>query len=124
MRIATLLMLAGVLAVSPVAAQSDHPLKGQWARDDGKARVKIERCGTDWCAINTWIKPGHKGEKVGDKLIMTLNDGEGDVFDGSAHDPQRNLTLKIRVTAEPETLTTRGCVLGGVICKTARWTRL
>lgn len=119
------LTAAGIMAAVPaIAVSQDHPLMGKWARDDGKAHVKIERCGTDWCAINTWIKPGTKDEKVGDKLIMTLSDSEGDSYDGSAHDPQRKLTFKIRVTAQPEALTTRGCVLGGVVCKTARWTRL
>ena len=48
-----------------------------WARGDGIARVKIEPCGTDLCAINTWIKPGVTDEKVGDRLVLSLKADNG-----------------------------------------------
>lgn len=125
MRIKCFIIVAAILSLEPVTAiAQDHPLMGRWARDDGKALVKIERCGKDWCAVNTWIKPGIKDEKVGDRLIMTLDESNGESFHGSAHDPQRKLTFKISVLARPDVLQTRGCVLGGIVCKTARWTRL
>ena len=48
----------------PPAFAQDLPL-GTWARGDGNARVRIEKCGAAICAINTWIKDTSGGENVG-----------------------------------------------------------
>lgn len=108
----------------PAYAASENPMKGVWARGDGVARVRIEDCGQSVCAVNVWIKPGTKSEKVGDKLIMTLS-SEGDGrFVGKANDPQRGLTYNLQVNVSDNSMTTRGCVLAKIICKSVSWTRI
>ena len=102
---------------------AEPALLGKWARGDGKARVRVETCGGSYCAINTWIKPGTKGEKVGDKLVMTLSPSGPSVLKGQAWDPQRNMTYRMTITVVPRTLTTRGCVLG-LFCRHMTWSRL
>ena len=99
--------------------------QGLWARGDGKAKVEIAPCGTDLCAVNTWIKPGVRDEKVGDKLVMTVTPAKPGIWTGKAFDPQRNLSYKLTITVpSATTMTTAGCILGGLLCKNMGWTRL
>ena len=107
---------------TPCVAQG---LDGEWARGDGQARVRIEACGTSTCAINTWIKDPASSEKVGDRLIMNVEASGPNKFAGQASDPQRGLTYNIEIDmALANAMTTRGCVLGHLLCKTVGWTRI
>ncbi|MBW6424148.1 DUF2147 domain-containing protein [Rhizobium sp. XQZ8] len=99
-------------------------MNGEWARGDGNAKVRVAPCGSDVCATNTWIKPGTPKEKVGDKLVMTIKPTSNDGYSGTAFDPQRDLTYKMTVTISGDKMTTRGCVLAGIICKGVDWTRI
>lgn len=120
------LFLGGVvlaLTGASAAAADSSPL-GLWARGDGKARVRIEKCDKALCAINTWIKPGTPDEKPGDKLVLTISPAGPDLLTGEAWDPQRNTTFRISVETGERQMTTRGCVLAGLLCKDMNWTRL
>jgi uncharacterized protein (DUF2147 family) len=127
------LLAAAALALSlsaPAVAQDSAPRsavspQGVWMRGDGKARVRIAPCGDDLCAVNLWIRPGVKNEKVGDKLVMSVRQDSDAQWTGKAYDPQRKLTYKRTMTiSDARRMTTTGCVLGGLICKDAHWTRL
>lgn len=121
------LLAASALALAltaPLAQAGDISPEGNWSRGDGKARVRIEPCGNDLCAINTWIKPGVKDEKVGDKLVMTVKPAAQGKWSGKAYDPQRNMTYRLSMDVGAERMTTRGCVLGGLVCKGVNWTRI
>lgn len=98
-------------------------IEGNWARGDGKAKVRIASCGSDICAINTWIKPGTQKEKEGDKLVMSIKAGADGVYSGTAFDPQRDMSYKLTVTVNGDTMTTRGCIVAGLLCKGIDWTR-
>ena len=119
--IALIVMAAACLPATALAAGSPQ---GNWSRGDGKAKVIVEACGKDLCAVNTWIKSSVKDEKVGDKLIMTITNGTDGHWTGKAYDPQRKLTLKFNLDVDGSRMTTKGCVLGGLLCKTMGWTRL
>jgi uncharacterized protein (DUF2147 family) len=95
---------------------------GVWNRDDGNARVQIAPCGKSLCATNLWIRDTSKGEAVGDKLIMTLTPKSGTTLTGKAYDPKRNLTYSITLQVSGKSLKTKGCVVGGLICKDVFWT--
>ncbi|MDR6820822.1 uncharacterized protein (DUF2147 family) [Neorhizobium sp. 2083] len=97
-------------------------LGGQWARGDGKARLKVTSCGSNICAIDTWIKPGTPRKKIGDRLVMTIAPARAGSYSGTAFDPQRNTTCKITVTVNGDRVTTRGCILAGLLCKGIDWT--
>lgn len=118
-------ILAASLILTASAAHAESPSpQGFWARGDGKAKVKIEPCGGDLCAINTWIKPGTKDEKVNDKLVMTVTEATPGHWTGNAFDPQRNLHYRLKMDVADKTMTTSGCVLGGLLCKGVNWTRI
>lgn len=122
MKILSSLILSLVVAASANAAGPD-PM-GQWARGDGNAKVKIVRCGANLCAINTWIKPGTPSEKAGDKLVMTVQPTGDDTLSGTAFDPQRDMSYKMSLTVSGDSMTTKGCILGGLLCKGVNWTRI
>ncbi|CAN7568548.1 DUF2147 domain-containing protein [Rhizobium sp. LjRoot254] len=117
----TIAMIAAI-GLAGVAQAAD--INGNWARSDGRARVKIAECGANICATNTWIKPGTPSEKAGDVLVMKVKaDADGN-YAGSAFDPQRDMSYKITLTVKDSSMTSKGCVLGGLLCKGVDWTRL
>ncbi|MCR5856415.1 DUF2147 domain-containing protein [Mesorhizobium sp. J428] len=109
-------------AVSSVAAQQTADLSGVWLRDDGNARVRIASCGNDICATNLWIGDTSGGEEAGDVLVMTLEPHSKTQLRGTAYDPKRDRTYSITVQLRENRLVTRGCVLGGVLCRSVSWT--
>lgn len=95
---------------------------GIWHRGDGNARVRISPCGEALCAINVWIKnPG--AENTGDRLIMNVKPAGPGRYTGTSFDPQRNLRFSTTITLKGNSMTTSGCVLGGIICRSQNWVR-
>ena len=114
----------GVFALAGAAAAGTSSPIGDWARGDGKARVRIEPCGRSLCAINTWIRPGVTDEKVGDRLVLDVTAAGPSALKGEAWDPQRRLSFSFRMDVGDRTMTTRGCTLAGLLCKNTNWTRI
>lgn len=115
--------LVPMVATPALAASTPSPF-GLWARGDGKAKVKVERCGADLCATNTWIRAGTKGEKAGDVLVMSVKPENPSLWSGTAFDRQRDMTYRMTLNVGDKNMTTRGCVLAGIVCKDMGWTRL
>lgn len=91
-------------------------------RDDGNARVRFAPCGSKLCATNLWIRDTSKGEDVGDRLVMSLDRKSGTKLVGTAYDPKRDKTYAVTVIVGRNQLTTRGCILGGLLCRDVTWT--
>lgn len=123
-RLKSLAWAIPVIIVGAAGAASASDINGNWARGDGNARVRISPCGADICAVNTWIKPGTLKEKEGDKLVMSIKEDADGKYSGTAFDPQRDLNYKLTVTVEGDEMTTKGCVVAGLICKGVEWTRI
>ena len=117
-------VFGALVALASPAVASEPSLTGDWARGDGKTRVRIERCGRAYCAMNIWIRAGTRGEKVGDKLVVNVSPSGPSVLIGEGFDPQRNQTYSIRIEMSGQTMTTRGCVASGLLCETMSWKRL
>jgi uncharacterized protein (DUF2147 family) len=118
------LLIASALALGAGTFVQAADIDGNWARGDGNAKVKIARCGADICATNTWIKPGTPSEKAGDVLVMKVQKVSDNKYSGSAFDPQRDMSYKITLDVSGDTMTSKGCVLGGLLCKGVGWTRI
>jgi uncharacterized protein (DUF2147 family) len=119
---AAIVVLGGLVACSGAFAASSAD--GTWARDDGLVKTRIAACGEAVCATNFWAKNPQGDEKVGDKLVMTLKETGTDHWTGSAFDPQRNRTYAMEMSVAGDRMTTRGCILGGLLCKSVGWTRI
>jgi uncharacterized protein (DUF2147 family) len=120
--------VAGALVVlirsAPVLAAAAQSPDGVWARDDGLVRARIGPCGGAVCAVNTWVRDPAGSEKIGDRLVMTMQRSSSGHWSGSAFDPQRNVTYSMEMSVEGERMTTRGCVLDGLVCRSVGWSRL
>ena len=115
------LLLALIVACPSAAGAASTTLDGTWLRDDGNARVRIAPCGDKICATNLWIGDTSTGEAAGDKLVMTLARQPDGTFSGSAYDAKRDWTYSMTITAAPGALTTRGCIVGRLICRDVNW---
>lgn len=110
--------------LAPVAAEAAMPITGVWARGDGNAHVRIEPCGPNVCATNIWVKPGRKDEAVGDTLVMMVKPESEKRYAGKAYDKRRKLTYSMEIDVKPNVLSSRGCLLAGLACKSISWQRL
>ncbi|BCG86091.1 hypothetical protein MesoLj113c_22010 [Mesorhizobium sp. 113-3-9] len=54
---------------------------------------------------------------------MTLRPKSADTLAGKAFDAKRALTYAIQLKVAGQRLVTRGCVAGGLVCKSVNWSR-
>jgi uncharacterized protein (DUF2147 family) len=116
--------LSLIMPIVLAATSASPDPTGLWLRGDGNAYVRIAPCGTRICATNTWIKDPGTGEAVGDRLVMDLAPQAGNVLSGTAYDAKRGMTYTVTVTVAPTGLTTRGCLLFGLLCRSVAWSRV
>lgn len=110
------------IALSPAQAEPDA--SGVWMRGDGNARVRIAGCEDKLCATNIWIKDTSKGEEVGDRLVLDVKASGANTLRGTAWDPKRSRSYSFSMKVSGSRLTTRGCIAGGVLCKSVNWTKV
>lgn len=120
MKLAILSVTSILLAGPSAFAQATDP-SGVWVRGDGNARVRIAPCGDNICATNEWIGDTSQGEEVGDRLVMSLKPEAPGTLEGTAYDEKRNRTYSMTLKVEGDGLVTRGCVLGGLVCRNVSW---
>jgi uncharacterized protein (DUF2147 family) len=124
---ATIILATGtgvLVAGVDAGAVSGASITGAWSRTDGSLRIAIEACGERFCAVNTWSKDPSNGEAVGDRLVMTLQPRDPVRLAGEAFDEKRGLKYTMLISVGQDAMTTQGCVLSGIVCKTMNWTRL
>lgn len=103
--LATMLICGG-------AAFADQ-IEGNWKTQSGETAA-IADCGGGFCIT---LKTGrHKGKLIG-KMSA---DGDGE-YSGSITDPQSEKTYSGSASVTGATMKMRGCVLGGLICKSQTW---
>ena len=112
-----------LLAGLDAGAVSGASITGAWTRTDGGARISVEPCGERFCAVNIWIKDPSKGEAVGDRLVMNLQPRDPVRLAGEAFDEKRGLKYSLLISVADDAMTTQGCVLSGIVCRTMNWTR-
>ena len=118
------LATTGVLvAGADAGAISGASITGAWARTDGSLRIAVDACGERFCAVNTWTRAPGNGEAVGDRLVMTLQPRDPVRLAGEAFDEKRGLKYSLLISVGQDAMTTQGCVLSGIVCKTMNWTR-
>lgn len=105
---AATVMLAG-------AAYAD-PIEGNWKTEAGSTAA-IASCGSSFCIT---LKDGkHAGKKIG-----TFKADGGSAYSGEITDPANDKTYNGKASLAGSSLKMKGCVLGGLICKTQNWSKL
>ncbi|MBU6449037.1 MAG: DUF2147 domain-containing protein [Rhodospirillales bacterium] len=123
MRIFLACFVAAVGVHETALASTPSPI-GLWVRADGGTKIDITKCGPDYCAVNIWVRDPNGPEKMGDKLVLALTpEASAGVLKGRAYDVRRKMHYIMTMRLTGAHMRTRGCVLFGVICKSAQWNR-
>lgn len=119
-----------MLVAAPASAQA---LEGQWTNYKKNVVVEVERCGSAYCGrvVQASARAKEKARRggtpnlVGTQILTGLKPiGEGR-FRGRAFVPKRNIhaTATVRQVSD-DVMQVQGCVLGGLLCDSERWTRV
>ncbi|MCJ2071550.1 DUF2147 domain-containing protein [Methylobacterium sp. J-030] len=144
-RIAPLAILA--LPVLAGAAQAATPIDptGTYLTEDGRARVRFERCGAAGdrlCGYVVWLKVplNDKGEpridfknpdpkkqtrpSLGHQLVMGLKPNADARYEGKIYNSEDGKSYDVTIwTESPGELTVRGCLIA-FLCKSQTWTKV
>ena len=131
--ISTPLMALALLLAAPAPALAKAPLEGQWKNPKGSVVVSVGRCGPAYCGTvveasakaKATAAKGGTPRLVGTRIMSDMRAVGNGVYKGHAFDPKRNIRAPatIRVIG-PSVISIKGCVVGGLICKEQRWTRV
>ncbi len=116
------LALAALAAMTVSAAAGG--VNGEWARVDGKGRVRFAPCGAAVCGTISWLKDPKGPGKIGERVFFDMKPSGANAWAGSAFNPEDGKTYSGKMTLSGDALNTAGCVFGGLICKSVDWTRV
>ncbi|SEG77720.1 DUF2147 domain-containing protein [Bosea lathyri] len=106
--------------LSPVLAQD---VTGTWLRDTGASRVRFAKCGEAICGTLAWLKDTNGPAKVGQRIFYDMKPAGAGKWSGNAFNPEDGKNYSGTMTLSGDMLTTSGCVLGGLICRSVKWSR-
>jgi uncharacterized protein (DUF2147 family) len=127
MRHTPILALSGLAAlvmagVTPAHAQD---ATGVWLRENGESRVRFAKCGEALCGTVAWLKdPAKSASKMGQRVFYDMKPSGAGQWTGQAFNPEDGKTYSGKMTLSGGTLTTAGCVFGGIICRSVSWSRV
>ena len=96
---------------------------GSWLRDTGASRVRIAKCGTSLCGTVVWLKEKNTASKVGQRVFFDMMPDGDNRWIGKAFNPDDGKTYSGKMFLDGDSLTTSGCVIGALICKSINWSR-
>jgi uncharacterized protein (DUF2147 family) len=98
---------------------------GTWLRDTGDEQVKFEPCGDAICGDIVWLKPGSGlNAKIGKRLFFDMRPSGANSWTGKAASSDTGSIYSGKMSIEGSTLIISGCIIGGLICKSANWRRV
>ena len=124
-------VLTSIALIALPAAAAPAPIEGKWQNPKDSVIVDVHRCGAGtFCGNVSWASPKAKRKsegrlKVGTELLTGLKaDGNGG-YRGRAYVPRHRVHATATVRhAGANALIVKGCTLGGIVCKSQRWTRV
>ncbi len=134
MRAPLLFTLLALVTAAPAEAQRPRAADpaGVWESPGGNTRIRIARCGRQWCGTVAWAsdtaradaaRAGHP-DLVGMELFEGFRRTGPKSFEGQVFVPDLNRRLNGELTLiDRQTIEVRGCLFGRLGCRTERWTR-
>lgn len=119
-RIATLAGVFGAMGALPALANDPS---GTWLREGGASRVKIAKCGDAFCGNITWLKDPNSPAKIGQRIFYDMKPDGANKWAGKAFNPEDGKTYSGKMTLSGTKLTTAGCTLGGLVCRSVSWSK-
>ena len=96
---------------------------GTWLRESGASRVKIAKCGDAYCGNIVWLKDPNGPAKVGQRVFYEMKENGANKWAGKAFNPEDGKTYSGKMVLSGGRLTTSGCALGGLVCKSVNWSK-
>lgn len=117
-------VLGAALIVLPTVALADP--SGTWLRETGESRVQIAPCGGGaYCGKVVWLKDAKTSKsKIGQQVFFGMKPNGANQWSGSAFNPDDGKTYSGTMKLSGSRLTTAGCVLGGLICRSVNWSKV
>jgi uncharacterized protein (DUF2147 family) len=104
--------MAGLLVTPTLAAEA---IEGTWLRPSTGVLVKFAPCGGGFCGT---VQSGkYKGKSIG-KMS-----GAAGKYNGTITDLAEEKTYKGKAAVSGNSMSLKGCVLGGLVCKGEDWQR-
>jgi uncharacterized protein (DUF2147 family) len=135
---------SAILCLAAMTPARAGDLHGNWLTENGRATVAIADCGGVLCgkivALKEPIDPATGSPKtdknnsdtakrirplIGVQIVFDMRpDGTADKWKGQVYNAEDGNTYDGYITlVNAKTLDLEGCALGGMVCKTQRWTR-
>jgi len=117
--------VAGALALAAFTAgtAAAQDVGGVWLRDSGASKVRFAPCGNAVCGTISWLKDASGAAKLGQRVFFDMKPDGAGKWSGNAFNPEDGKTYSGTMQLAGDTLTTSGCVLGGLICRSVKWAR-
>lgn len=116
--------LIAVIMMTTGASAQAQSANGVWQRDDGRTRIRVAPCGSALCGTVVWLKDKNSPAKLGQRVIYDMKPNGANNWRGSAFNPEDGRKYTGKMSLSGARLTTSGCVLGGLICKSFGWRRV
>jgi uncharacterized protein (DUF2147 family) len=121
---------AAALGLAMAGAAMADPIYGLWKTEPADGlyyHVKMDACGAKICGV--YKKKFVDGKEVsapeiGKKAIFDMVNEGGNKYVGSAWRASNNKVYAGKGTLNGNSMTMKGCVLGGLVCIGADWTRV
>ena len=127
-----LLPLAAVAALlTPIAAYAAAPIEGHWAR--GNLEIRIAPCGTSLCGTVVKASTGQQARAergsgttlIGATLIRDIRPAGPGRYNAKVFVADKNINAKGTIRqVDNDRLDVKGCVMFGLLCKSAQWVRV
>ena len=127
-------VLIAALLAAPFAAQAapDNSY-GVWQNPSGSVHVRATPCGTAMCGVVIYANAKAKADAakggsanlIGMDLFQNFTKVDATHWKGRVFVPDINKTFSGTVTViDADTLSGKGCLIGGIGCKSQTWTRV
>lgn len=138
-------LLVALALASPASAATAVDPSGTWLTEDGRARIRVEKCGPqerNVCGYVVWLKVplNDKGQprvdfknpdakkqtrpSLGHQLIMGLKPNADSRYEGKIYNSEEGKFYDVTIwTEQPSELSIRGCMLA-ILCGSQAWKRV
>jgi uncharacterized protein (DUF2147 family) len=119
-------------AASTAGAAPVPPIAGNWTNPKHSVTVRIAPCGPALCGRVISATPEARDKAaaagtprlIGTELMSDLRPIGDGIWSGSMFVPDQNVRAQGEVRMiGPRTIEVEGCAMGGMLCKSQRWTR-
>jgi uncharacterized protein (DUF2147 family) len=97
--------------------------------------VRVAPCGQSLCGTITWTDAQRTDQHnpdpalrsrstVGVRVFFDMRPNGENRWSGQAYNPEDGRTYSGNMSVSGSTLTTQGCVMGGLVCRSTTWSRM